>query len=48
MEFRLFYNALKDLDLLWKWNGREELTRDGPKTRKVNVEAKKETHAQCA
>jgi hypothetical protein len=27
MEFRLFDDALKDLDLLWKWNGREEFTR---------------------
>ncbi len=31
MEFSLFSDALKDLELLWKWNGREELTRDGAK-----------------
>jgi len=31
MEFRLFYDALKDLDLIWKWNERQELTRDSAK-----------------
>jgi hypothetical protein len=41
MEFRLFYDALKDLDLLWKWNGREELTRDGAKHRKKILKPRK-------
>ncbi len=41
MEFRLFYDAIKDLDLLWKWNGKEELTRDGAKHERKMLKPRK-------